>query len=102
MDIQEGYTILLNGDGYLMKKYIDKNANGDNAMAESIVKTFRKEIQKARTLGVVMVTLGIPLILAFFLGLFGIALGIWRLSQAKRATRVLDEGYAQWLADQAA
>ena len=99
MDVQEGHTILRNGDGYMMKNYIARHANGDKALALSIVNSFRKEISKARVAGWFFVIAGIFLLL-MVIGIFFIPLGIWRLSQARRAERVLDEGYSLWLSGQ--
>lgn len=82
----------------MMKNYLAKNSNGDKVMANSIVNTLRKEAGKARTLGWILLLGGIFLLI-IVIGIFFIPMGIWRLSQANRAEKVIDEGYKLWQAE---
>jgi hypothetical protein len=76
-----------------MTEYIKRNANGDPALAASIVASLRKELNKAKTVGIILVVGGIPLLFLLGFGLLFIGIGVWRLMQYKRGMKVLDEGY---------
>lgn len=101
MDIAEAYTILRNGDSYLMKEYLERNAGDDPALATSIVSSLRKELNKAKYVSIVLFILGIPLLLLLGFGLLPIGIGVWRFIQYKRGTRVLNDGYKLFSANTA-
>tara|TARA_B100002019_G_C20730893_1_gene339295 strand:- start:154 stop:447 length:294 start_codon:yes stop_codon:yes gene_type:complete len=93
VNIDPNYVVM-NGSPELVRAYLEKNSDGDPALAETLKQSLLKEAGKFKWQGVAFMLIGIIGIPLLGLGLILMAAGLGRIFVYKRKSKIIEKGYS--------